>query len=106
MGHTVDGRNPAPPKKSWDASPVNPTNNGLLWIERGAGLRPSTVVPPNGWLHVNHLLVSCADGCIPPIEFPSGPPPLEAEPIRCKGFYQGHNLTIAVTQRVFTAHML
>ena len=34
--HTVDGQNPAPPKKPWnDDSPI-PTNNDFPWFQGGA----------------------------------------------------------------------
>ena len=42
---TVDGRNPAPPKKPRnDDSTVNTSKRyGFSWFQSGAGLRPSTV---------------------------------------------------------------
>ena len=38
-GHTVDGRNPAPP---W--MEMKPANNGMNYLSSGAGFLPSTVV--------------------------------------------------------------
>ena len=39
---TVDGRNPAPPKKPFDDdSPANPTSNDFPLFQGGAGFRPS-----------------------------------------------------------------
>ena len=41
---TVDGRNPAPPKKPWnDESPVNTNQQWFRMFFSGAGFRPSTV---------------------------------------------------------------
>ena len=39
--HTVDGRNPAPPRKPWNDDTNKPL--GFPWIRSGAGFRPSTV---------------------------------------------------------------
>ena len=42
LGITLDGRNPASPKKSWnDDPPAIP--NGFRWFQIGAGFRPATV---------------------------------------------------------------
>ena len=49
-GNTVDGRNPAPPKKTWnDDSTVNTNKQRnhmmVMWFQSGAEFRPSTVSP-------------------------------------------------------------
>ena len=80
LSDTVDGRNPAPPKKPWNAdSPVNTNQPCFPWIPSGAGFRPSTVaqlqstIPPcpnvfwgcsGDWFegHVSGLHVLCFFG--------------------------------------------